>query len=85
LVPIPFARPGEGTPAKVVTLKVEMIILRIMLSPGINANIASIDRAMPQGFLNLELLPIPFMEPEDCATPATVVTEDVDKIICRIR
>jgi hypothetical protein len=63
-----------------------MIILRIkqFVLSTIRAKAPFLDMIRPEGLLNFEFVPIPFVEPL-VMLPARVVTEAVEMIILRIR
>jgi hypothetical protein len=66
---------------------VEMIRSRITALPrsAISAKIPSEERLIPNGELNCEFVPSPFVKPEDMAVPANVVTFLVERMIFLMR
>jgi hypothetical protein len=81
-VPIPSKRPEVSVPANVVTIAVEMTIIRILQKSTIKANkpFGEIDTPV-RILLNIALVPIPFDVPKPYNEPAKVVTEAVEMTI----
>jgi hypothetical protein len=84
---MPFVEPVANTePASVVTDAVEISMRRIMLLPesATKAKEPVGEMLTPRTELNREFVPMPFVEPEDSAKPARVVTEVVERSIIRM-
>lgn len=58
--------------------------MRVLRVSAINAKELSVDMESPKGWENLELVPIPSVEPNDRAMPAKVLTLAVEIMIFRI-
>ena len=86
--PIPSLVPDEPeVPANVVTaLEAKLIALMTWLSLSATYSVLpSDDIATSRGVLNRAAVPMPSVDPDKPAVPASVVTAFVDTTICRIR